>query len=212
MRGRRRTSNCIRIIGGRWRGRKLVFPPVPALRPSPDRVRETLFNWLQPILPDARCLDLFCGSGALGVEAASRAAASVTLVDRDRQLVGALREQLRRLDHPRLEVIESEVLQWLSRSPPAPPYDVVFLDPPYASDQLPHCCRLLEQGHWLAERAWVYLEAGAPRGVPELPATWTVVRSRRAGAVGYHLAVRDVHGGAQRGLRRGSGWNGEDVD
>ncbi|HQU16210.1 MAG: 16S rRNA (guanine(966)-N(2))-methyltransferase RsmD [Chromatiales bacterium 21-64-14] len=183
--------NRLRIIGGRWRGRPVPFPPVPGLRPTPDRVRETLFNWLQPVIAGARCLDLFAGSGALGLEAASRGAAEVVLVERETRVVEGLQDLVRRLDAPEVQVVRADALAWLAN--PVRAFDVVFLDPPFAeSELLADCARRLEDGGWLAPGAYLYLEAGGRAGLPPLPAAWRLVRSKRAGRVGYHLAVRDA--------------------
>jgi len=177
----------LRIIAGNWRGRKLSFAPVAGVRPTPDRVRETLFNWLNPVIRGARCLDLYAGSGALGIEAASRGAASVVLVDNDAQVAAKLREQLQRLDATWIEVVQSSVEGWLAAS--ATPFDIVFLDPPFRRNLLPGCIRALESGGWLAADARVYIEAEAGL-VPDLPENWELTRSKRAGQVGYHLARR----------------------
>jgi 16S rRNA (guanine966-N2)-methyltransferase len=181
----------VRIIGGLWRGRKLRFSGgVAGLRPTPDRVRETLFNWLQFELAGARCLDLFAGSGALGMEALSRGAAQVTFVesslDAVQGIVGAL-TQLGAADRARVE--RRDAFDFL-RSGPAQPHDVVFLDPPYEERWLGRACEALAAGGWLAPAAWVYLEDAARHGEPVLPAGWTLHRSKRAGGVGYHLARR----------------------
>jgi len=180
-------ANQVRIIAGCWRGRKLSFAPVAGVRPTPDRVRETLFNWLGPVIRDARCLDLYAGSGALGIEAASRGAASVVLVDSDPQVVARLREQLQLLDASQIEVVQSTVEGWLSA--PAEPFDIVFLDPPFRRDLLPACMQALENGGWLAVDARVYIEAES-NFQPVLPENWELTRSKRAGQVGYHLARR----------------------
>ncbi len=177
--------NQVRIIAGCWRGRKLSFAPVAGVRPTPDRVRETLFNWLSPVLRDARCLDLFAGSGALGIEAASRGAASVVLVDNDPQVVCCLREQLQLLGAAQIEVVQSAVEGWLSA--PADPFDVVFLDPPFRRNLLPACMQALQNGGWLAADAYVYIEAESNLELA-LPKNWLLTRSKRAGQVGYHLA------------------------
>lgn len=182
----------VRIIGGEWRGRKLSFPDLPQLRPSPDRVRETLFNWLQPVIPGARCLDLFAGSGALGMEALSRGAQSVTLVDLDSRAVRSLQQNLDTLiagDRPeRARVVQQNVLEFLQG--PARPVDVVFLDPPYGKGLVSECCALLETRGWLRDNARVYIEAEATLEVLDLPQTWEMLRSKTAGQVGYHLAGR----------------------
>ena len=185
--------NQLRIIAGSWRGRKLRFAPVPGLRPTPNRVRETLFNWLQPVIRGARCLDLYAGSGALGIEAASRGAAAVVLVDRDPQVVRVLREQLQLLAAGQVQVFQSDVGSWLSGTPER--FDIVFLDPPFRAGLLPAAITQLEEGGWLAPEAWIYLEAEQGL-VPELPENWELYRSKRAGQVGYHLVRRRTAGTA----------------
>ena len=180
-------ANQVRIIAGCWRGRKLSFAPVAGVRPTPDRIRETLFNWLSPVIRDARCLDLYAGSGALGIEAASRGASSVVLVDRDPQVVARLREQVQLLGAAQIEVVQSTVEGWLSA--PAEPFDIVFLDPPFRKDLLPACMRALERGGWLAADARVYIEAESNLEL-QLPENWELMRSKRAGQVDYHLATR----------------------
>jgi len=179
--------NQLRIIAGSWRGRKLCFAPMPGLRPTPNRVRETLFNWLGPVLRGARCLDLYAGSGALGIEAASRGAADVVLVDRESQVVRTLREQLQRLAAEQVQVIQADVGNWLAGTPER--FDIVFLDPPFREELLAPAIRQLEDGGWLAPEAWIYLEA-EQGPVPELPVNWELYRSKRAGQVGYHLVRR----------------------
>jgi 16S rRNA (guanine966-N2)-methyltransferase len=178
-------GNQLRIIAGRWRGRKLSFAPVPGLRPTPDRVRETLFNWLDPFIQGARCLDLFAGSGALGIEAASRGAAGVIMVDHDPDVVRTLRGQLQQLEYSGAQVIQQDVESWLASA--SAPCDIVFLDPPYRENRLPACIHLLEANGWLAAGARVYIEAEKAY-TPELPDTWDLYRSKCAGQVGYHLA------------------------
>jgi 16S rRNA (guanine966-N2)-methyltransferase len=177
--------NRLRIVGGRWRGVRISFPPLEALRPSPDRVRETLFNWLQSVVIDARCLDLFAGSGALGIEALSRGAASVTFVDREVRVKQHLEETLLRLDAQHATVHVAEALKFLNGA--AQPFDIVFLDPPFASSLLGEVCEKLACARWLAPSAMVYVECPAGASLPRLPEGWTVYRSKRAGQVGYHL-------------------------
>jgi 16S rRNA (guanine966-N2)-methyltransferase len=185
--------NAVRIVGGEWRGRLLRFPAVPGIRPTPDRVRETLFNWLQQKVTGGRCLDLFAGSGALGLEALSRGAAHVELVDVEPAVTRYLLERLRDFGCDRGQVICSDASRYLSG--PAQAFDLVFLDPPFDAAVLPDICRRLEQGGWLAPGGYAYLEAPAAAGPPGLPAGWTLLRSKRAGEVGYHLARRDVADG-----------------
>ncbi|MCX7058673.1 MAG: 16S rRNA (guanine(966)-N(2))-methyltransferase RsmD [Proteobacteria bacterium] len=182
------TRNSVRIIAGRWRGRLLRFPTVLELRPTPDRVRETLFNWLQRPVVDARCLDLCAGSGALGFEALSRGAAEVVLVERDVAVARALRASAALLGSPQALIVVADARGYLQGLPR--PFDVVFLDPPFASGLLPELCTLLEQRGWLAPRAYVYLENAVSDAVVPLPDGWEAVRETRAGEVRGVLAQR----------------------
>lgn len=182
-------ANQLRIIGGRHRGRRLRFPDLPGLRPTGDRVRETLFNWLQPVISGAHCLDLFAGSGALGLEAASRGAGRVVLVERAPRAVEQLRANGRALELDNLELIQGEALGWLAEAPPTP-FHILFLDPPFADGLLPPACRLLLERGWLAPGALIYLEADATAGLPELPAGLAMWREKRAGQVLFGLARR----------------------
>lgn len=184
----RAAPNRLRIIAGEWRGRKVPFADAEGLRPTPDRVRETLFNWLAPVIEGARCLDLFAGSGALGLEALSRGAADVVMLDRHPQVIKQLQANLALLATERATAIHSEALNYLQHSPPRR-FDVVFLDPPYRQDLLAPCCALLAQRGWLAEAARVYLEIESEHELPPLPTGWQLVRSKKAGQVAYHLAI-----------------------
>ena len=178
--------NRLRIIGGRWRGSRIVFPPLAAIRPSPDRVRETLFNWLQQPIVGARCLDLFAGSGALGLEALSRGAAHVTFVDREPQVGRHLTQTLERLGSRDATVVVEDALRFLLRPPQ--PFDIVFLDPPFDSDAAgAGRAARLQQG-WLAPGAYIYVECPADRSLADAAgAAGRVQRTKRAGQVGYHL-------------------------
>ncbi len=177
----------LRIIGGRDRGRLLPIPDQPGLRPTPDRVRETLFNWLAPILPGARCLDLFAGSGALGLEAASRGAGRVVLVESNPVLARQLAATVVTLKADAVEVAAAEALAWLGGPPE--PFDIVFLDPPFAAGLLAPVGARLAAGGWLAPAARVYLETSAADPFPPLPAGWQLTRERTAGAVRFGLAL-----------------------
>ncbi|HUG03065.1 MAG TPA: 16S rRNA (guanine(966)-N(2))-methyltransferase RsmD [Steroidobacteraceae bacterium] len=188
-----KNAGVLRIIGGEWRGRKIRFPGVEGLRPTPDRVRETVFNWLAPVIAGSRCLDLFAGSGAFGLEALSRGAAAVTFVERQRDAAQQLSATAAILVRGRATVHQADVAAWLAG--PATPFDIVFVDPPYGSGLLADAMRALESRGWLAPQAFIYLEAPAKVGAPALPEAWILHRSGRAGAVGYHLARRMAAGG-----------------
>ncbi|QNN47186.1 16S rRNA (guanine(966)-N(2))-methyltransferase RsmD [Thermomonas brevis] len=177
----------VRIIGGRWRGTRLPVPDRPGLRPTSDRVRETLFNWLQPVLPGARVLDLFAGSGALGLEAASRGAASVQLVEADPRLAQALADAAARLDaEGRVAVRRGDALAFL-RDDTGPRYDIAFVDPPFAAGLWPAVLELLPSR--LAADAWLYLESPAGHA-PALPADWALHRENGTRDVRYALYRR----------------------
>lgn len=175
-------------MAGRWRGRRLRFPPGPDIRPTPDRVRETLFNWLRARVPGSRCLDLFAGSGALGLEALSRGAREVVFVERDRAAARELRARLEEWQACGARVEALDVRRFLAGPPQ--PFDLVFLDPPFASGLLAETAAKLESGGWLAPEALVYVEHAAREPLPPLPGAWQPMRSGRAGEVGYHLLAR----------------------
>jgi 16S rRNA (guanine966-N2)-methyltransferase len=182
--------NSLRIIGGGWRGRRVTFPDLPGLRPTPDRVRETLFNWLQHSIVDTRCLDLFAGSGALGIEALSRGAGSVVFVEQAQAAARGLVAELNRLGGTRkATVVEMGASRYLrSRPAAAEAFDVVFLDPPFGRDALTEFVPLLDAGDWIKPGGLVYLENERAAGAPTLPAHWQLLKSKSAGEVGYHLA------------------------
>jgi 16S rRNA (guanine966-N2)-methyltransferase len=184
-------ASQVRIIGGQWKRRVLKFPALPGLRPTPDRVRETLFNWLGQDLTDMRCLDLFAGSGALGFEALSRNAREVVMVERDAQARAALSASARMLDSgPRLRIEGGDALQFLQRNVGQAQFDLVFLDPPFAQgliDQVWHGVEAL-----VAPGGAVYVESEIAF-VPAAP--WRVWKSGRAGAVFHQLVTRtEPHG------------------
>jgi 16S rRNA (guanine966-N2)-methyltransferase len=179
--------NSVRIIGGIWRGRRVHFPDLPALRPTPDRVRETLFNWLQHSLHGTRCLDLFAGSGALGLEALSRGAAEVVFVEQFPAASRTLQEQLVRLGGDgKARVMEMGAARFLRSTPK--PFDVAFLDPPFGTGALAEYIPMLDEGGWLKPGGLVYLENERTAGAPTLPDHWELLKSKSAGEVGYHLA------------------------
>ena len=176
-------ANRVRIIGGAWRSRYINFPDGRDLRPTPDRVRETLFNWLGQDLSGLRCLDLYAGSGALGFEAASRGAARVVLVERERTVCAALTLSRAALNAQQVEVVRADALEFLRTDHGV--YDVVFLDPPFADDRW--AVLLQEIIPRLAPEAWVYREHGQSRDQQALPDGWDVHRHGRAGQVHYEL-------------------------
>lgn len=180
----------VRIIAGTWRGRFLEVPQATGLRPTPNRVRETLFNWLTPWLPGATCIDLFAGTGALCLEALSRGAARVIMVERHGPAAAALRANIARLSAKGAEVVEGDALDFLAR--PAQTADIVFLDPPFAAavELIGRCAARLEDGGWLKPAALIYVEAPIEFELSGLPSGWERFRHGAAGAVGFHLFRR----------------------
>lgn len=178
-----RAPGSVRIVGGRLRGSRLPVPAQPGLRPTPDRVRETLFNWLQPVMPGARCLDLFAGSGALGLEAVSRGAAQVLMIERDPVLAGALRGQAARLLAPEAQIVCADALALL-RGPASGAFDVAFVDPPF--DQALWLPVLEALPPWLRPGALVYVESPAEAGL-QPPAGYAGHREGRTRHTRYAL-------------------------
>jgi 16S rRNA (guanine(966)-N(2))-methyltransferase RsmD len=175
----------VRIIGGQWKRTPLPVANKPGLRPTPSRVRETLFNWLGTDLAGWRCADVFAGSGALGFEAASRGAASVVLVERDAQLLRSLRETCARLKASTVAVASGDGVAWLRRAPTAS-LDLVFIDPPFDADLFDAALQAAQAA--LVESGWAYLEAPEAYSQEALqPLGWRVHRHGQAGAVHFHL-------------------------
>ena len=178
-------KQTLRIIGGTWRGRKIHFPDNEALRPTPDRVRETLFNWLMPIIQGARCLDLFAGSGVLGLEALSRGASEVVFVDNHYQSIASLRETCKLFSAQNVEFFTGDAMQFLNGT--VRRFDIVFLDPPYSSSSLVKTATLLQDNGWLTDNAYMYVEHAQDFDTSTLPVQWQLHRQKRAGQVCFSL-------------------------
>lgn len=179
----------LRIIAGQWRSRQFGFPMAHGLRPTPNRVRETLFNWLAPYVEAARVFDPFAGSGALFLEALSRGAGSALALDLNPAAVTSLRGHLATLRCDNGQVLLGDALAYL-QGQPATPFDLVFLDPPFSQDLLLPACELLEQRGWLAADAWVYTESEQPPSSLGMPGNWRLHREQKAGQVHYALWQR----------------------
>lgn len=185
-------SGQIRIIGGQWRGRKLPVTDSPGLRPTTDRVRETLFNWLAPHMVDARCLDCFAGSGALGLESLSRYAANATLLEMERSVAQQLQKNLATLKAANGKVVNTNTLNYLNQT--GTPHDIVFVDPPFRKGLLDDTLNLLEKNGWLADDALIYVESEVENGMPSVPTSWHLHREKVAGQVAYRLYLRETQG------------------
>ena len=181
-------SNKLRIIGGDWRSRCITFIDAPGLRPTPVRVRETLFNWLRDDIIASRCLDLYAGSGALGFEAASRGAKSVTQVENNALACRALKENAIALAAEQVKIVQSDVMRYLAGE--AETFDVIFIDPPFAMGLAADTCQWLEDKGWLSKHAKIYVEVESTLKLEGMPENWRLLKSKVAGEVGYHLFAR----------------------
>jgi len=206
-------ANQLRIIGGQWRGRKLSFADGDGLRPTMDRVRETLFNWLQNEIAGARCLDLFSGSGALGLEALSRYAGEVVMIDKNPQAVRMIRRNLELLGADNAQILQMDASSYLNSlcafpqaaegfsqqaakgsslqaaegSTPPQLFDIVFLDPPFNKQLVEPFCQLLDKADCLSAQAGIYIEIEKQTTLPDLPKGWEVVKSKTTGQLAYYL-------------------------
>jgi len=178
-------SNKVRVIGGQWRSRLLTFSDTPGLRPTPVRIRETLFNWLQHDIMGSRCLDLFAGSGALGIEALSRGARNVIQVEKNAGACQSLRANKVQLAAQELEIIELDVQQYLQREHGL--FDLVFLDPPFGQGLAEVTCQKLVAGAWLKDQAKIYIETERSWDLTDTPDNWQLLKDKQAGDVRYQL-------------------------
>ncbi|ENK0809121.1 16S rRNA (guanine(966)-N(2))-methyltransferase RsmD [Vibrio fluvialis] len=185
---KRAPSGQVRIISGLWRGRKLPVHDAEGLRPTTDRVKETLFNWLAQDIPHAKCLDLFAGSGGLGFESASRQADKVTMLEMNPQAFAQLKTNIAALKASNIEAVNTDTLAYLKQ--PGQAYDVVFIDPPFRQGLLQETVQLLEQNGWLAANAMIYIECEKELPLTELPESWQLYREKLAGQVCYRLFER----------------------
>ncbi|MBY5993405.1 16S rRNA (guanine(966)-N(2))-methyltransferase RsmD [Ferrimonas balearica] len=181
-----RSPGQIRLIGGQWRGRKLPVGEVTGLRPTTDRVRETLFNWLMQDTRGARVLDCFAGSGALALEALSRWAEHATLLELDAGAARQLSRNLATLKADNATVVPGDSLAWLAR-PADAPFDIVFVDPPFRQELLAPCCQRLTDNGYLKPGSWIYVETEVELALPALPTGWQLHREKIAGQVAYRL-------------------------
>lgn len=182
-------SGEVRIISGRWRGRKLAVLDAEGLRPTTDRVKETLFNWLMHDIDGANVLDCFAGSGSLGFEALSRHASHCTLLEYDKAAASQLLKNQQMLNCAEAEIIHTNSLSWLTQ-PAKRQFDIVFIDPPFRKNLALSCCQLLEQHHWLNDNALIYLETEKELELATLPGAWRLLKEKIAGQLAYRLYQR----------------------
>lgn len=178
-------TSTVRIISGRWRSRKITFTAESGVRPTPDLVRETLFNWLMPYIDGATCLDLYAGSGAIGFEAASRGAASLVMVESDRTSARQLCINKNNLEANTVEVIQQSAEDFLQNTDNR--FDIVFLDPPFQQDMIESTCDQIKKNNVLKPSALIYIEAEKQLDPLPIPADWHIIRQHTQGAVAYYL-------------------------
>ncbi|CAM3910899.1 16S rRNA (guanine(966)-N(2))-methyltransferase RsmD [Vibrio aquimaris] len=182
------SSGFVRIISGLWRGRKLPVHDAEGLRPTTDRVKETLFNWLAQDIPHAKCLDLYAGSGSLGFEAASRQAEEVTMIELNQSTFAQLKQNISSLNAKNLIAIQADTLSYLQQS--GSPHHIAFIDPPFHKGLLKQTVCLLENNGWLADDAMIYIETEKELKLEGVPSNWHLHREKHAGQVSYRLFLR----------------------
>lgn len=179
----------LKIISGDWRSRQLIFEDLPGLRPTPARVRETLFNWLQQDVVASRCLDLCAGSGALGFEAVSRGAKEVIMVENNPQACRLIKENTVKLSTEKIKIVQADVFKFLAGDV-VKTYDLVFLDPPFNKAIAQQACHWLEDKGWLTDGAKIYVEVESQLLLDDMPENWQCRKSKKAGEVGFYLFER----------------------
>ncbi len=184
-----RRDGFVRIISGQWRGRKLPVHDVEGLRPTTDRVKETVFNWLAQDIYQAKCLDLFTGSGGLSFEALSRGAESITMLELDKKAANQLQQNLTTIGATNANVLNTDSLKYLAQT--GTPHDLVFIDPPFRKDLIQNIIDLLEANNWLTPHAMIYIEAEKELGEIVTPSHWRLHREKIAGQVCYRLFERE---------------------
>lgn len=184
---RANNAHKLRIIGGQWRSRQISFAAAPGLRPTGDRIRETVFNWLAPYIRGAQCLDLFAGSGALGLEALSRGAGSCTALELDSAAAGQLRDNKQTLNAAQLTIVEVDTVQYLQHNSLTQTFDIIFIDPPFDGHLHSEICATLQANNWLAKDAIIYCELPTSDNKFIAPPSWRKLQEKVAGEVKYCL-------------------------
>lgn len=180
--------NCVRIIAGEFRGRKLEFPDVEGLRPTADRIRETLFNWVREQIPGENCLDMFAGSGAMGFEALSRGAAEVVFIEQDAKASRSIAANIQLLEINKAKLISDNALYWLSQQhDPQEQFGMVFLDPPFKENLIYIACEQLQRCGILKKNCKIYVESADELIEGDMPPSWTQLKNKKAGSVRYYL-------------------------
>ena len=180
-------KNFVRIISGKYKSRKIIFPDRPGIRPTGNRIRESLFNWIQADIVNSRCLDLFSGSGALGIEALSRGAKITTFIESDFETANYLEKNLQTLNAPNGIVVRADAMRWLESQKNTEPFGFIFLDPPFKNNLLLDCISLLESNNIISDNGTIYIETEVDDNLRQLPPTWRLKQKKQAGRVSYCL-------------------------
>ena len=180
-------ENSVRIISGKYKSRKITFPSQSEVRPTGNRIRESLFNWIQLEITNSRCLDLFAGSGALGIEALSRGAAIATFIESNREAAFYIKKNLKNLGAINSDLIIAEATSWLKCSKDIEPFDIDFLDPPSKANLMFDCFQLLESNNMIADNGSIYIETETEFKEEILPESWRLSHKNQAGKVFYYL-------------------------
>ena len=186
-----KSNNQVRINGGSLRGQKIIFSNTQSLRPTGNRIRETLFNWISQYVRNSNCLDLFSGSGSLGIESMSRGARSVIMIEKDHSAFLAIKNSCARLNIKNITIIEADAIKWINEEYKGVTFDLVFLDPPFMSDLVPVCCEILEKNKLLSSPCYIYIETTKKKEVLCIPENWTLLKDKVTGQVAYKLYLRN---------------------
>ena len=180
-------NNFVRIISGKYKSRKIIFPDRREIRPTGNRIRESLFNWIQADIVNSRCLDLFSGSGALGIEALSRGAKMTTFIESDFETANYLENNLQTLNVANGMVVRANAISWLESQKNIEPFEFVFLDPPFKKNLLLDSISLLESNYMITDNGNIYIETEVEDNLRQLPPTWRLKQKKQAGRVSYCL-------------------------
>lgn len=186
-----KSNNQVRINGGSLRGQKIIFSNTSGLRPTGNRIKETLFNWISQHVQNSNCLDLFSGSGSLGIESVSHGARSVTMIEKDYFAFLAIKNSCSRLNIKNATIIEADAVKWISEESNKTTFDLVFLDPPFMSDLVPVCCEILEKNKLLSSPCYIYVETTKKKKGLCVPENWILLKDKVTGQVAYKLYLRN---------------------
>lgn len=186
-----KSNNQVRIIGGSLRGQKIIFSNTSGLRPTGNRIKETLFNWISQYIQSSNCLDLFSGSGSLGIESISHGARSVTMIEKNHFAFLAIKNNCARLNIKNITILEADAIKWITEENKGATFDLVFLDPPFISGLISVSCEILEKNKFLSSPCYIYVETTKKEKVLCVPKNWILLKDKVSGHVAYKLYLRN---------------------